>query len=90
MAQSHDSERVSIDDMTKGDTVTVHVNGRAWGHLGSETVRATVRYVGFTDVKLRTDDGTDMTVHGDTGYIMSHHDGLGRVSDIGKVRFFTR
>lgn len=88
MTVATSDERLSIDDMTKGDEISVHVNDRAWKHLGGSPVTAEVTYVGF-DVKCEMDDGTTFTVHHDTGYIMSHHDGLGRVSDIGKVQYFT-
>lgn len=88
MARSDNDTTVSIEDMTKGDRVNVHVNDRAWDHLGGSPVKATVTYVGF-DVKCEMDDGRTFTVHRDTGYIMGHHEGLGRVSDIGKARYFT-
>ena len=84
-------ERVSKNDLEKGDTVIVHVNDRARKHLGVSSFEATVEYVGFSDVKFRPteqlqEDFETHTWYSDIGYIHGYHEGLGRYSDIGKVR----
>lgn len=83
-------ERVSPSELEEGDTVLVHVNSRAAGHLGKRSFEATVDATSFGDVKLRPteqlqDEHETHTWYSDIGYIHGHHDGLGRYSDIGKV-----
>lgn len=84
-------ERVSPDELSEGDTVLVHVNSRAADHLGKRSFEAEVDATSFGDVRLRPteqlqEESETHTWYTDIGYIHGFHDGLGRHSDIGKVR----
>jgi hypothetical protein len=92
MVEAKDLERVSTDEVNEGDEVVVHVNNRARDHLGRRAFRATVAAKGFGEMTLVPDeqlqDGvTSHTWYTDIGYIHGIHGGLGRYSDIGKVKF---
>ncbi|AGM11602.1 hypothetical protein M199_gp064 [Halogranum tailed virus 1] len=92
MEQNSTLERVSAEDLEAGDTVIVHVNSRAAGHLGVRSFEATVDSTSFGDVCFKPTSNlqAEMDTHtwySDIGYIHGHHDGLGRYSDIGKVAY---
>ena len=92
MEQNSTLERVSAEDLEVGDTVLVHVNSRAAGHLGKRSFEATVDATSFGDVVLRPteqlqDTHETHTWYSDIGYLHGHHSGLGRHSDIGKVAY---
>ena len=90
MAPKANSERVSAADLSKGDTVTVHVNSRASKALGTSSFEAIVEDTAFDDIVFRPverlqEGYSTHTWYSDIGYIHGHHDGLDRYSDIGKV-----
>lgn len=93
MAQCHDGSTVrTADKLNEGDDVTVHVNSRAANHLNGRKFEATVKDVSFSDVVFEPKndiEGQEVDTHtwySDIGYIHGTHEGLGRYSDIGKVR----
>lgn len=94
MAESHDGTTVrTADKLNAGDEVIVHVNSRATDHIGTSSFRATVKDVSFGDVVFEPDESLENqedipthTWYSDIGYIHGFHTGLGRYSDIGKVR----
>lgn len=92
MAESH----VPSDELETGDKVTVHVNSRARGHIGTDSFDAVVKdsmldSITFEPVEeLENQEVPTHTWYTDIGYIHGTHTGLGRYSDIGKVRKVTR
>ena len=95
MATKATQERVSAEDLSKGDSVTVHVNGRAARQLGQSEFEAIIEDTSFGDIVFRPveqlqEGYSTHTWYSDIGYIHGHHDGLDRYSDIGKVTKVTR
>jgi len=86
-------ERVSADELEAGDVVLVHVNSRAARHLnGNSFFEAIVDDTSFGDIKFKPttqiqENQATHTWYSDIGYIHGQHSGLGRYSDIGKVRY---
>jgi hypothetical protein len=87
---------IPSDDLEKGDKVTVHVNSRAAGHIGQRSFDAVVvdappmPSVTFEAAEeLENQEVPTHTWYSDIGYIHGTHTGLGRPSDIGKVRKVT-
>jgi len=95
MGRNPNSEAIGAQDLETGDTVVVHLNSRAQGNLGVSKFRAKVERTSFDDVTFRPinqlqEDQETHTWYSDIGYIHGYHDGLGRYSDIGKVRKVTQ
>lgn len=92
MATQATTERVGASDLSEGDEVTVYVNDRAAGHLGTSSFPAVVEHAVFSDsISFRPtpqlqETHVTHTWYADIGYIHGYHDGLERHSDIGKVR----
>ena len=85
------SERVSADELSEGDKVTVHVNDRASNHLDCFSFEAIVNSVMFEDIQFKRIETDELhTWYSDIAYIHGYHKGLERQSDIGKVRKVTR
>jgi len=93
MAQQNATvERVSADELSEGDTVLVHVNSRAAGHLGKRSFEAEIDATSFGDIRLRPteqlqDSCETHTWYSDIGYLHGYHDSLERQSDIGEVAY---
>lgn len=44
----------------------------------------------MADIRVETDDGDTYTYNLDNGYVIGHHPGLGRVSDVARFRRFEK
>lgn len=99
MTNDEFGKTVRASELEEGDTVTVHVNGRAARQLGAGSFRAVVEdvahWMGEPDVVFRPveqlqPESETHTWYSNIGYIHGYHDGLERHSDIGKVLRVTR
>lgn len=90
------SNAVRADKLSEGDTVIVHVNSRARGHIGTSSFRAVVDDSSLDTVvfdpvdDLENQEVPTHTWYTGVGYIHGTHTGLDRYSDIGKVNYVER
>lgn len=96
------SDKIHPADVYEGDRVTMRISPHNYDSTGAtitgEVTKAPRHEVDremlregerlMVDYTVEADDGTVWTWNVDNGYVIGHHEALGRRSDIGRFRRF--